>query len=112
MSARSETRLWVAQRAAAALLAILVVVHLVTIVHAVQGGLSAAEILGRTRGNEAWLLFYAAFVVTAAVHAPIGLRTVLGEHLGWRGRSLDLAMLAFAGTLLGLGARAVWGVYA
>lgn len=112
MSARAETRLWVAQRASAALLAILVVVHLATLIHAVQGGLSAAEILGRTQGNVAWLLFYAAFVITVAIHAPIGLRTVLAEHFGWRGRALDLAMLALAGVLLGLGARAVWGVYA
>lgn len=112
MSARAETRLWVAQRASAALLAILVVVHLATLIHAVQGGLSAAEILGRTQGNVAWLLFYAAFVITVAIHAPIGLRTVLAEHLGWRGRALDLTMLALAGALLGLGARAVWGVYA
>lgn len=112
MSARSETRLWLAQRVSAALLALFVAVHLATIVHAVQGGLSAAEILGRTRGNEAWLAFYALFVVAAAVHAPIGLRTVLAEHLRWQGRTLDLAMLAFAGLLLVLGARAVWGVYA
>jgi len=112
MRARAETRLWLAQRASAALLAVFVVVHLLTIIHAVQGGLSAEEILGRTRGNLAWLLFYAAFVITIAIHAAIGLRNVLSEHLGWRGRSLDLAMLALTGLLLVLGARAVWGVYA
>ncbi|PWG65555.1 succinate dehydrogenase [Spiribacter halobius] len=112
VSARTEARLWLAQRVSAALLAVLVLVHLATIVHAVQGGLSAAEILGRTRGSELWLLFYGAFVVSAAIHAPIGMRNVLAEHLGWRGPSLDIALLALAGVLLALGGRAVWGVYA
>ena len=52
MSLRSQTLLWAAQRASAALLALCVAVHLVTIVYAVRGGLTAAEILGRTRGSD------------------------------------------------------------
>ncbi len=51
------------------------------------------------------------FVVAASVHAPIGLRNVLVEWAGWRGRSLDLAMAAFALALLGLGLRAAFAVY-
>jgi len=74
VNARGETLLWLAQRASAALLAFCVLVHLATIIVAVQGGLSAAEILGRTRGNVAGLVFYTTFVIAAAVHAPIGLR--------------------------------------
>ncbi len=112
MTARNAARLWVAQRLTAAFLAIAVVVHLATVIHAVQGGLSAGEILGRTQGNVAWLLFYAAFVVTVAVHAPIGLRNILAEHLRWRGPSLDAAMAGVAFALLVLGGRAVWAVYA
>ena len=100
-----------AQRASAAILAICVAVHLATVIYAVRGGLSAAEILGRTRGNAAWLAFYAMFVVAASVHAPIGLRAVLTEWLRWRGASRDLFLLAFAGLLLVLGLRAAMAVF-
>lgn len=112
MSFRTETILWIAQRASAAVLAVCVAVHLVTIVYAVQGGLSAAEILGRTRGNVAWLAFYSLFVLAVTIHAPIGLRPVLGEWLGWRGRSRELFLLLFAGFLAWAGMRAVLGVFA
>ena len=111
MSARSETLLWVAQRASAALLALCVTVHLATIVYAVQGGLSGAEILARTRGNAAWATFYTVFVLAVAVHAPIGLRAVLAEWLGWRGRARDFALIAFAVLLAGMGLQAVRGVF-
>jgi fumarate reductase subunit C len=109
---RAQTVLWFAQRASAALLALCVLVHLGTIVYAVQGGLSGAEILGRTRGSAAWLAFYSFFVLAVAVHAPIGLRAVLGEWLGWRGRSRDAALLAFATLLAWMGMRAVLAVAA
>jgi fumarate reductase subunit C len=112
LSFRSETILWIAQRASAAVLAVCVAVHLVTIVYAVQGGLSAAEILGRTRGNVAWLAFYSLFVLAVTIHAPIGLRPVLGEWLGWRGRSRELFLLIFAGLLAWAGMRAFVGVFA
>jgi fumarate reductase subunit C len=111
VSARSETLLWVAQRASAALLALCVTVHLATIVYAVQGGLSGAEILGRTRGNVAWATFYTVFVLAVAVHAPIGLRAVLAEWFGWRGRARDFALIAFAVLLAGMGLQAVRGVF-
>ena len=55
MNYRSETALWIAQRASAAVLALCVTVHLVTIVYAVRGGLTAAEIFARTRGSVGWL---------------------------------------------------------
>ena len=111
MNARGETVLWLAQRASAAVLAICVLVHLVTIVVAVQGGLSAAEILARTRGNVPGLVFYATFVIAAAVHAPVGLRATLGEWLGWRGASRDVVLVLFAIALAVLGLRAVAGVF-
>lgn len=114
MSTRTETRLWIAQRASAAVLAVCVVVHLVVIIYAVRGGLSAAEILGRTRGNVGWLAFYTVFVLAAAVHAPIGFRTILMEWGGssGRSRSLSLATGLFAVVLAVLGLRAVWAVFA
>jgi succinate dehydrogenase subunit C len=80
-------------------------------IYAVKHGLTAAEVLGRTRGNYGWFAFYALFVAAAAVHAPIGLRTALSEMLDWRGPVLDLLVLT-AGIALALwGWRAVWGVF-
>lgn len=111
MSARGESALWVAQRASAALLALCVLVHLVTIIYAVHHGLSAAAILGRTHDNEFWLGFYSAFVLAVTVHVPIGLRAVLGEWLGWHGRSRDAVLLAFALLLAVLGGHAVFAVF-
>lgn len=98
------------QRLTALILAPLVVVHLVVILVAVEGGLSAAEILERTRGSIGWALFYGLFVVAAAIHAPIGLRAVIREHTGWGGWSLDIAMAFVMVTLLALGFRAVSAV--
>jgi fumarate reductase subunit C len=92
-------------------LAICVVVHLATIVYAVQGGLGAAEILARTRGNVAWLAFYSVFVAAVAVHAPIGLRAVFTEWLKWRGAARDVFLLAFAAFLAWGGMRAVLSVF-
>jgi fumarate reductase subunit C len=93
-------------------LALCVAVHLATIIYAVRNGLSAPEILGRTRGNVAWFAFYSLFVLAVTIHAPIGLRPVLGEWLGWRGSSRDLFLLVFAAILAWTGMRAVLGVFA
>jgi len=108
---RAQTLLWVAQRASAAVLALCVTVHLATMIYAIRGGLSAAEILSRTRGNIGWFAFYAVFVLAATVHAPIGLRSVLLEWLGWRGASRDIFLLGLAMLLAVLGMRAVFGVF-
>ncbi len=112
MNFRSETRLWIAQRASAAVLAVCVAVHLATIVYAVQGGLTAAEILARTRGSVAWFAFYSLFVLAVAVHAPIGLRAVLIEWLHWRGRGRDFVLLLLGAGLAWAGMRAVLAVFA
>ena len=80
--------------ASAAVLAVCVVVHLVTIIYAVQGGLTAAEILARTRGSLAWLAFYSVFVLAVTIHAPIGLRPVLGEWKTGADRDAGKAILA------------------
>jgi fumarate reductase subunit C len=103
--------LFVAQRLSAVVLALAVTVHLATILYAVRGGLTAAEILARTHGNVAFALFYGAFVVAVAVHAPIGLRNILREWTRWRGASLDMALALFAALLLLLGFRAVFAVF-
>lgn len=111
MNYRSETALWIAQRATAAVLGVCVVVHLITIVYAVRGGLTAAEIFARTKGSVGWLAFYSIFVLAVAVHAPIGLRPVLGEWLGWRGRSREAFVLIFGIVLAWMGLRAVLAVF-
>jgi fumarate reductase subunit C len=104
--------LFVAQRLTAFVLALAVTVHLGTILYAIRGGLTAGEILARTHGNVAFMLFYSVFVIAVAIHAPIGLRSIVREWTPWRGRSLDIALLLFALALIMLGFRAVYAVYA
>lgn len=99
------------QRGSAMLMVPLVVTHLVVIVTAIQGGLSAEEILARTRGNALWAAFYVTFVVAAAVHAGIGLQAVLREWTSLGGRGAAVIGHLFILLLLGLGLRAVVGVY-
>jgi fumarate reductase subunit C len=110
MRVRTQVLLWGAQRASAAVLALCVLVHLATIIYAVRGGLSAAEILARTSGSMAWAVFYGVFVAAVAVHAPIGLRNVLAETFGWRGRGLDVFVLLVGIVLALWGWRAVYAV--
>lgn len=110
MSARTETRLWLAQRASAGVLVVCVAVHLATMVAAVHGGLSATEILARTRGSLGWAAFYGLFVLAVSIHAPLGLRTVASEWLAWRGRAADAACVVVAIALLVLGAGAIVAV--
>ena len=111
MTTRVEAVLWIAQRVSAAVLALCVAVHLATIIYAVQGGLTAAEILGRTRGSHAWLAFYSLFVIAVSVHAPIGLRAIFLEWLRWRGASRDVVLAFFAAVLAWMGMRAVFAVF-
>ena len=103
-------RLYIMQRLTAALMLPLIVAHLATIMYVSHKGLSAADILSRTRGSLAWGSFYGLFVLLAATHGAIGLRTVVSEWTGLRGRALDLVMLAFGLLLAALGLRAVYAV--
>jgi fumarate reductase subunit C len=103
--------LFIAQRASAAVLAFFVTVHLATILYAVRGGLTAGEVLARTRDNHWFFAFYILFVLAVAVHAPIGLRNILREWTTWHGRSLDIALALFAVILLVMGFRAAVAVY-
>jgi fumarate reductase subunit C len=110
VSPAAEARLWLAQRASAAVLALCVAVHLATMIVAVRGGLSATEILGRTRGSIGWAAFYGVFVVAVSIHAPIGLRTVVAEWLGGRGLAANATAAAVGIALLILGALAIVAV--
>lgn len=105
--ARAATLRFIAQRGSAAVLAVCVLVHLVTIVYATRQGLSAAHLLARVRANVAWPAFYGVFVLAVAIHAPLGLRAVLDEWAGLRGRGVDLLLIVVALLLLALGLHAV-----
>ena len=111
MNVKAQTILWTAQRASAAVLGVCVLVHLATMIYAVRGGLTAAEILSRTHDNVLWLAFYSLFVLAIVVHVPIGLRAVLGEWLKWRGPSRDWILVLFASILGIMGMRAVLAVF-
>lgn len=104
-----DLRLYMLQRITALLMAPFVVVHLGLMIYAIQGGLSAEEILGRTRGSLLWFLFYGGFVLAVSIHAAIGLRVIAHETFGL-GRS-TLALLTWAAALL-LGAGGLWSVVA
>ncbi|MDA8049457.1 MAG: succinate dehydrogenase [Rhodospirillales bacterium] len=103
--------LFAASRVSALILAVAVAVHLVVIIHAVQQGLTIGAILSRTHGNWAFLVLYGCFVLAAAVHAPIGLRTVLAEWFSWSGPLADWLLLAFGVLLAVLGLRAALAVF-
>jgi fumarate reductase subunit C len=105
-----DFRLYMAQRLSALIMAPLVIGHLAVMIYAVQGGLSAGEILGRTQGSLFWMLFYGGFVIAISVHAAIGLRSIISEWTAMRGGMLNgLALLIFA-VLLVMGGRAVLAV--
>ena len=108
---QTETRLWLAQRLSAMVLAICICVHLGTIIYAVRGGLSAAEIIGRIGGSEAWLAFYVTFVLAITIHAPIGLRAILGEMTKLRRKRIDLLCFLAAVMLAYLGLKVAFRFY-
>jgi fumarate reductase subunit C len=105
-----NVRLYIWQRLTAAIMAPLVLVHVVVIFYATRKGLSAADILARTRGSVAWASFYGAFVVAAAIHAAIGIRNVLSEWSPLQDRGAGMLASAFGVLLFLLGARAVIAV--
>jgi fumarate reductase subunit C len=105
-----DFRLYMAQRLSALIMAPLVIGHLAVMVYAVQGGLSAGEILGRTRGSLFWALFYGGFVVAVSIHAAIGLRTIISEWTRLRGVMLNALALVIFAVLLVMGGRAVLAV--
>ena len=106
-NARAAAWRFVLQRGSAAVLALCVVVHVATMIYAVRHGLTADAIVGRMHANAVWPVFYLVFVAAAAIHAPLGIRTVVDEWLGLRGRAVDAALGCFALLLLGAGSYAV-----
>ncbi|MES0883952.1 succinate dehydrogenase [Roseibium sp. SCP14] len=102
--------LYMAQRLTAMLMAPLVLGHIAVMIYAIQGGLSAEEILSRTQGSVAWFLFYGLFVIAVSVHGAIGLRVITHEMTGLRGWGLWALTWGFGLTLMFMGARAVMAV--
>lgn len=106
----SEMRLYILQRATAAMMVPLIAVHLIVIYMASAKGLTAADILSRTRGSVSWGAFYSLFVVLASVHGAIGVRVVLREWTGLSSGMRDRMMWLSGALLFLLGMRAVAAV--
>lgn len=111
-AAIAQARRWYWQRISAMVLGLCVLVHLAVLIYAVRGGLSAAEILGRTRGNWGFAAFYSVFVVACAVHVPVGLANIAQEWWRLEARYALWLARAFAVLLLVAGLRAVYAVVA
>ncbi len=104
----TEQSLFRLQRVTALVLVPLILIHIGVIYVAIRGGLSAAEILGRTSGSALWGYYYGTFVTMVAIHAPIGVRNVLREWTPLPRMIIDVACVALLFALLVLGLRAVW----
>jgi fumarate reductase subunit C len=103
-------RLYIWQRASAALMVPFIAAHLVLMFYATRQQLTAADILARTRGSIGWAAFYGAFVLLAAVHGAIGVRTVMADWVSTPDRVRDAVMWGFGVLLAMLGLRAVVAV--
>jgi fumarate reductase subunit C len=105
-----RARRWYWQHVSAMVLAVCVAVHIVIIVYAMHGGLTAAEILARTHGNWAFGAFYAVFVIACAVHVPAGIANVLEEWVGLRVGPASVISKLFGLLILVMGLQAVYAV--
>ena len=105
-----NVRLYLWQRLTAAVMVPLVLVHVAIIFYATRKGMSATDILARTRGSIMWASIYGLFVAAVAVHAAIGVRNVLAEWSPLGDRRSGWAAVVFGVLLLALGLRAVAAV--
>ena len=98
-----NVRLYVWQRATAALMVPLVLGHIAIIFYATRQSLTAADILSRTHGSVIWASYYGLFVAAASIHASIGVRNVLTEWspLDDRGAGWCAVILGIVLALLG-----------
>ena len=103
-------RLYVVQRVTAMVMAPLVIGHIAVMIYAVEGGLDAAEILGRTRHSLFWGTYYTVFVLAASFHAAIGVRRVLLEWTAMSRRVCDWVCIILLLVLVATGGRAVLAV--
>jgi fumarate reductase subunit C len=105
-------RLYILQRATAVVMVPLLLLHVGVIFYASRRGLSAADLLGRTRGSLTWGSLYTVLVLAASTHAAIGVRIIASEWTPLRGAALESLTWAFGLLLLLLGLTAVAAVVA
>jgi fumarate reductase subunit C len=99
--------LYIWQRATAAIMAPMILVHVAVIFYATRHGITAVDILARARASMGWGVFYALFVAAASIHAAIGIRNIVAEWSPLDDRAAGIAAFVFGLALLGLGLRAV-----
>ena len=107
-----NVRLYVWQRATAALMAPLVLIHIAVIFYATRQQMTAADILSRTHGSAVWASYYGLFVAAASVHASIGVRNVLAEWSPLTERRAGQIAIVFGVLLALLGAHAIFALVA
>ncbi len=105
-----NVRLYVWQRATAAIMAPLVLLHIAVIFYATRQGMTAADILSRTRGSAAWAAYFGLFVAAVSIHASIGVRNILAEWLPLLAPRAGRYAAGFGAMLFVLGLRAVAAV--
>ena len=103
-----NVRLYVWQRATAAIMVPLVIIHIAVIFYVSRQSLTAADILSRTHGSVLWAAYYGLFVAAASIHAGIGVRNMLVEWSPLGRRSIETFAVLFGQFLLWTGA---WTVY-
>jgi fumarate reductase subunit C len=102
-----NVRLYLWQRATAALMLPLVFVHIAVIFYVSRQGMTAADILSRTHGSVIWASYYGLFVAAASIHASIGVRNVLTEWSPLKDRGAGWCAVALGVVLSLLGFHAV-----
>jgi fumarate reductase subunit C len=105
-----NVRLYIWQRATAALMAPLVLGHIAVIFYATRQGLTAADILARTQGSVLWTSYYGIFVAAVSIHAAIGVRNILNEWSPLSDQGAGIFALLFGAALALLGFYAVAAV--
>jgi fumarate reductase subunit C len=105
-----NVRLYLWQRATAALMVPLVLVHIAVIFYASRQDMTAADILSRTHNSIVWASYYGLFVAAASIHAAIGVQNVLTEWSPLTDRHAGTFAIVFGSLLAALGTRAVFAV--
>ena len=106
----NDVKLYILQRLSALIMIPLVFCHLGLMIYAVQDGLTATEILSRTKGSIIWAIFYTTFVLAVSTHASIGLRGIIFEIFGFHGIILNFIGWIIFLSLLSLGIYSVYAV--
>ena len=105
-----NVRLYIWQRATAALMGPLVLIHIAVIFYATRQQMTAADILSRTHGSVVWASYYALFVAAVSIHASIGVRNVLAEWSPLAERHAGQFAIMFGILLALLGAHAIFAL--